>query len=142
MTGWRIVPPGVDASGRTPTPFQPVADELGGEQKPKDKRGLIGCAVMVVLVAVISIAVGIFRISAEPPTCEELVRQIVKLYEQNESPSAGKILKLTEVSELAATDRVVLCRGLARRSRGGAIWLIFHWEVDDDGDAFIGYRPG
>ena len=119
-------------------------EEKDAEKQPQNKRGLIGCAVVAAVVAV-AIAVaggsGLFGGSSGPPTCGALVRQIVRLSEQNENALAGRILKLSDISEVSASGTEVRCRGFARRSRGGDVWLIFHWEVDADGDAFIGYRP-
>ncbi len=78
-------------------------------------------------------------------TCEDqrLIEPILKLSEDNENPFARRILKLYPgAEELERTGRILRCRGEAALSRGGKSYITYRYEIDRDGDAFIGYEIG
>ena len=69
--------------------------------------------------------------------------QILKLSEDNKNPLAPRILKLySGAEELERTEAVLRCRGRAALSQGGESSITYHYEVDRDGDTFIGYEIG
>ena len=80
--------------------------------------------------------------SEEELSCESISPHIVKLSEETEGPFSAKILKVSEVEEVSRSETLLLCRGSAKWSRGEDSDVEFHWEKDEDGDAFIGYKRG
>ena len=69
--------------------------------------------------------------------------QILELSEDNQNPFSPRILKLySDVEELERTEGVLRCKGTATLSRGGESYITYHYEIDRDGDAFIGYEIG
>ena len=74
---------------------------------------------------------------------EQFKEQILKLSEENKNQFAPRILKLYSGAEkLERSERVLRCRGEALLSRGGESYITYHYEIDRDGDAFIGYQIG
>ena len=74
---------------------------------------------------------------------ERFTEQILELSEDNQNAFSPRILKLySDVEELERTERVLRCRGTASLSRGGESHITYHYEIDRDGDAFIGYEIG
>ena len=74
---------------------------------------------------------------------ERFIEEIVTLSEDNESPFQGRILKLYEGSEeLERTESVLRCKAEAKLSKGGDAYLIYHLEIDRDGEQFVGYEIG
>ena len=74
---------------------------------------------------------------------ERFTEEIIKLSEENKNQFAPRILKLySGAEELERTKRVLRCRGEALLSRGGESYITYHYEIDRDGDAFIGYQIG
>ena len=70
-------------------------------------------------------------------------KEILELSEDNQNPFSPRILKLySDVEELERTERVLRCKGTATLSRGGESYITYHYEIDRDGDAFIGYEIG
>ena len=70
-------------------------------------------------------------------------RQILELSESNQNPLSPRILKLySGAEEIERTERVLRCEGTASLSRGGESYITYHYEIDRDGDAFIGYEIG
>ena len=70
-------------------------------------------------------------------------KRILELSEESQNPFAPRILKLySDVEELERTERVLRCKGTASLSRGGESYITYHYEIDRDGDAFIGYEIG
>ena len=74
---------------------------------------------------------------------ERFIEEIVKLSEDSEGPFQARILKLYEGSEeLERTESVLRCKAEARLSNLTDSYIIYHVEIDRDGDQFIGYRIG
>ena len=74
---------------------------------------------------------------------ERFTKQILELSEDNQNSFSPRILKLySDVEELERTERVLRCKGTATLSRGGESYITYHYEIDRDGDAFIGYEIG
>ena len=70
-------------------------------------------------------------------------KQILELSEDNQNQFSPRILKLySDVEEIERTESVLRCRGTATLSRGGESSMTYHYEIDRDGDAFIGYEIG
>ena len=70
-------------------------------------------------------------------------KQILELSEDNQNQFSPRILKLySDVEEIERTESVLRCRGTATLSRGGESSITYHYEIDRDGDAFIGYEIG
>ena len=100
-----------------------------------------------------SAASSVVTAAPEPTTTSSLVtidcsdprltKQILELSEENQSPFSVRVLKLySEVEELERTERLLRCRGTASLSRGGESYITYHYEIDRDGDSFIGYEIG
>lgn len=52
-----------------------------------------------------------------------------------------RILKIySDAEQLERTELVLRCVAEARVSRGDDLYVIYHYEIDRDGDAFIGYE--
>lgn len=95
----------------------------------------------VLLTVMFTMAVGCGLFATIPETCEELAPRIVDLSEENESPSAGRILKFYDIKELDTSGEYILrCSARAALSRGGDANIIFYLQEDQDGDQFIGYE--
>ncbi len=70
-------------------------------------------------------------------------KQILELSEDNQNQFSPRILKLySDAEEIERTESVLRCRGTATLSRGGESNITYHYEIDRDGDAFIGYEIG
>ena len=70
-------------------------------------------------------------------------KQILELSEGNQNQFSPRILKLySDAEEIERTESVLRCRGTATLSRGGESNITYHYEIDRDGDAFIGYEIG
>ena len=70
-------------------------------------------------------------------------KQILELSEENQNQFSPRILKLySDAEELERTERILRCKGTASLSRGGESYITYHYEIDRDGDAFIGYEIG
>ena len=73
------------------------------------------------------------------PRCETqwFIDRIVALSKESEV----QILKIYSGAEqLERTDLLLRCVAEAKFSRGDYLYLIYHYELDRDGDAFIGYE--
>ena len=69
--------------------------------------------------------------------------EIIDLSQERQSAFASEILKLyLGATEIERTDRILRCMGTARLSRAGDVNLTYYYEIDRDGDAFIGYQIG
>ena len=76
-------------------------------------------------------------------TDDRFTEQILKLSADNKDPFVSRILKLySNAEELERTDSLLRCKGTASLSRGGESYITYHYEIDRDGDAFIGYEIG
>ena len=75
---------------------------------------------------------------------QRFIDEIVQLSEENENPSAPRILKMyvDAVEEIERTDKLLRCRTEVRLSTDQERYATYHLEIDRDGDAFIGYRLG
>ena len=73
-----------------------------------------------------------------------LMDDILGLSEENESTFSRRILKLysDKIEEVERTTRVLRCKAEARMSTGGDSYITYYYEVDRDGDGFIGYSIG
>ena len=70
---------------------------------------------------------------------EEFIKEILALSERNENP----FLKLySGAEEIERTERVLRCKGEARLSRSADSYITYYYEIDREGDAFIGYEIG
>ncbi len=70
-------------------------------------------------------------------------KQILELSKDNQNPFSARILKLySDVEEQERTKKVLRCKGTATLSRGGESYITYHYEIDRDDDAFIGYEIG
>ena len=94
---------------------------------------------------------AIFTITVLPTispsqTCadEWFIDEIVGLSEERESSFSPRILKLytDKIEEVERTTKLLRCKAEAKLSEGGDVFLTYHYEIDRDGDAFIGYRGG
>ena len=66
-----------------------------------------------------------------------LIERIVALSEDKDV----RILKIySDAEQLERTELVLRCVAEARVSRGDDLYVIYHYEIDRDGDAFIGYE--
>ena len=68
---------------------------------------------------------------------EQFVQEIIGLSENQDI----NILKIyTGATEIERSENILTCRGEARMSSGPDIYLVYHYEIDRDGDHFIGYK--
>ncbi len=81
-----------------------------------------------------------------PIECDDtrLVEAIIDLSEEKESTFSSRILKLYDdtIEEVERTTSELRCRAEAKLSARGDSYLTFYYEIDRDGDAFIGYMIG
>lgn len=78
-------------------------------------------------------------------TCDDeaFTQEIIVLSEENENPFFGRILKLySGAVETERTDRTLRCKGEAKLSNAPESYVDYSYEIDRDGDAFIGYQIG
>ncbi len=76
-------------------------------------------------------------------TNEQFIQEILDLSSDNQNLAALRILKLySGATELERTERVLRCTAEARLSRGGDAYVTYYYEIDRDGDGFIGYDIG
>ena len=69
--------------------------------------------------------------------------EILELSEENQNSFSARILKLySDAEELQRTENVLRCRSTGNLSRGGESYITYYYEIDRDGDAFIGYEIG
>ncbi len=75
---------------------------------------------------------------------EWFIDEIVGLSEERESSFSPRILKLyaDKIQEVERTTKLLRCKAEAKLSQGGDVFLQYHYEIDRDGDAFIGYTVG
>ena len=67
---------------------------------------------------------------------EWFIQAIIDLSEDRE----GRIIKIyTGAVEIERSKSILRCRSEARSSRGGDVYLVYHYEIDRGGDSFIGY---
>ena len=84
------------------------------------------------------------QLRLEELDCEDtwFTEQIVKLAEEREDVFSPRILKLySDVEEIERTDNLLRCMGTAKFSSGGDVQMTYFFEIDRDGDTFIGYAP-
>ena len=77
--------------------------------------------------------------------CNEprFTERILELSEDNQNPFSPRILKLySDAEEIERTESVLRCKGTATLSRGGGSNITYHYQIDRDGEAFIGYDIG
>ena len=86
------------------------------------------------------------RAIASSQTCSDdwLIDAIVNLSEERESSFSPRILKLytDKIEEVERTTKLLRCKAEAKMSQGGEVFLTYHYEIDRDGDGFIGYSVG
>ena len=75
---------------------------------------------------------------------EHLTDEIIGLSEERESSFSPRILKLYSdvLEEVERTTRGLRCKAEAKLSAGGDFYITYYYEVDRDGDAFVGYSIG
>lgn len=75
---------------------------------------------------------------------ERLIDGILELSEERESTFSPRILKLysDKIEEVERTTKVLRCKAEAKMSAGGDPYITYYYELDRDGDAFIGYSIG
>ena len=96
---------------------------------------------MGVVVAVVATGVLLSGCSTAPPeSCATLAPQIVRLSEEQNNPLQPTILKVSDAVEIERSDVKLACQGAARLSSNESAQIEFFWEIDSDGDAFIGYN--
>ena len=100
------------------------------------KSFIVGTAVAVGILALVSLGLRGIPGAAGPPTCDKIAPQIVRLSEDK----MLSILKISNVMTVSSVENEVRCQGDARWSNDQQRPVAFHWERDADGDAFIGYR--
>ena len=62
--------------------------------------------------------------------------------EESQDSFSPRILKLySDVEEIERTDNLLRCMGTAKFSSGGDVQITYFFEIDRDGDTFIGYAP-
>ncbi len=83
---------------------------------------------------------------ASSQTCNDewFIDEIIELSEDNESSFSPRILKLytDKIEEVERTAKLLRCKAEAKMSQGGDVFLTYHYEIDRDGDSFIGYSVG
>ena len=74
---------------------------------------------------------------------ERFMGHVLKLLEDQILPPAPRILKVYHDAEaVERTARVLRCRGTALLSTGDELDISYHYEIDRDGDSFVGYKLG
>ena len=74
---------------------------------------------------------------------ERFMGHVLKLLEDQILPPAPRILKVYHDAEaVERTARVLRCRGTALLSTGEELGISYHYEIDRDGDSFVGYKLG
>ena len=75
---------------------------------------------------------------------EWLIDGILELSEERESTFSPRILKLYDdkLEEMERTTKLLRCKAEAKLSAGGDHFITYSYEIDRDGDTFIGYSVG
>ena len=69
--------------------------------------------------------------------------EIISLSQDNQNLFAPEILKIyADAEESERTEDLLICEATAKLSVGGDATLIYDYEIDSDGDPFIGYQVG
>ena len=77
--------------------------------------------------------------------CEDkrFIDRVMQVSKDNKNPFMARILKMYDgAQELERTESILRCRAEANLSRGGNRYVIYHHQIDRDGDGFIGYKIG
>ena len=81
-----------------------------------------------------------------PIACDDdwFIDGILELSEENENTFSPRILKLysDKIEEVERTTKILRCKAEAKMSAGGDSYITYSYEIDRDGDAFIGYTVG
>ena len=75
---------------------------------------------------------------------ETFIDEILNLSAERESTFSPRLLKLysDKIEEVERTTKVLRCKAEAKLSAGGDSYITYYYEIDRDGDAFIGYSIG
>ena len=104
-------------------------------------QGMSSITEIGVVIAAVATGVLLSGCSTAPPaSCATLAPQIVRLSEEQNNPFQPTILKVSDAVEIERSDVKLVCQGAARLSSNESAQIEFFWEIDSDGDAFIGYN--
>ena len=78
--------------------------------------------------------------TAPPASCSALTPEIIILSEEQRNPFQPTILKVSDTVEIERSEVKLICQGAALLSSNESALIEFFWEIDSDGDAFIGYN--
>ena len=123
-----------------------VVGTISSQASARDYRITISANDGVHTTVSTTFTIAVKRGIAFSQTCSDewFIGAIIELSEERESSFSPRILKLytDKIEEVERTVKLLSCKAEAKMSQGGEVFLSYHYEIDRDGDGFIGYSVG